>query len=93
MVIIRSFLYVLLSVAAEVEHSRLEIHVEEIFSCDEVGSSSWELQGHLLFVGFLFGQGLHFIAHFLVASQQLVQLLLLASDLLSCVCLLVCLEF
>ncbi len=53
MVFIRSFLYVLLSVAAEVQHSRLEIHVEEIFSCDEVGSSSWEFQGHLLFVGLL----------------------------------------
>ena len=93
MVIIRSLLYVLLSVTAQVQHSRLKIHVKEIFCGDEVSSSSWEFQCHLLFVCLLLSERLHFISHFLVASQQLVQLLLLASDLLSCVCLLVCLQF
>ena len=93
MVIIRSFLYVFFSIAADVQNTGFEINVKEIFCGDEVSSCSWVFQGHFLLVGLLLGQSLHLIAHLLVAAQQLVQLLLFSSHLLSSVCLFVGFQF
>jgi hypothetical protein len=91
--IMRSLLEVLLGhVAAEVDDSGLEVDVEEVLGGDEVGRGPGELQRHVLLVGLLLGEGLHLVAHLLVAAEEVVQLLLLASDLVGSVGVLVGLQ-
>lgn len=58
-------------ITANVQYLCLEIYVKEVFSCDEVGSRTWEFQCDVLLCSLLLSKSLDLVCHLLVELEQL----------------------